>query len=500
MATIRRREDRTAIYQVRWLQGGRGGSWESEPFGDDDSADAFRKLVDAHVQQWPYGWVKGHGFVEETPIPGDAPFETWAARYIDRLTGIEDRTREDYHRDLRIHLSLLRHTDAAGREHPATIGNLTQDDISDWVRAEEKGDPDPAAKGKWLRRPADPKSIANRHGLLFCIVQAAIDATPQLRTTNCCKKTRLPRTDDGIDEEMTFLERDEYQRIAAEITDPDARALADWLVGTGMRFGEATALQVRDLTLTSDRPTASIQRAWKKAEKGSAAGAFYPGPPKTKKARRLVALSPVQVEMARKLVAVRKPTDFVFRARMGGEWRHANFYNRKWKPAVAEAVKKGLPKAPRIHDLRHTHVAWLIGANVPLPAIQLRLGHESIQTTVDRYEHLVRALDDDITAAVEAALGVPAPRAAPRSVQSAQWGCWGGSSGPSQSCVRRPVRVIWVRTRLMSAQSDGLMCPSRTNMVICPRFSTGRTLCPVGMSVSATILNCALADPCVSAI
>ncbi|WP_327349816.1 hypothetical protein OG772_23320 [Streptomyces sp. NBC_01321] len=31
---------------------------------------------------------------------------------------------------------------------------------------------------------------------------------------------------------MTFLERDEYQRIAAEITEPNARALADWLVGT----------------------------------------------------------------------------------------------------------------------------------------------------------------------------------------------------------------------------------------------------------------------------
>jgi hypothetical protein len=35
---------------------------------------------------------------------------------------------------------------------------------------------------------------------------------------------------------------------------------------------------------------------------------------------------------------------------------------------------------------------------------------------VDRYGHLVRALDDDITAAVEAAMGLPAPRAALRSV------------------------------------------------------------------------------------
>ncbi|MES9587777.1 MULTISPECIES: tyrosine-type recombinase/integrase [unclassified Streptomyces] len=418
MASIveRPKKDGTTTYQVKWRQ---DGKQESEKFGDPNGAKQFKDLVEAHGGQWPHGWVRGEGFVEEPTIPGDMPFETWAARYIDRLTGIEERTREDYRRDLRIHLSLLRHTDAVGREHPATIGNLIQDDISDWVRAEEKGKPDPEKAGVWLRRPADPKSIANRHGLLFCIVQAAIDATPQLRTTNCCKRTRLPRIDDHVEEEMTFLERDEYQRVAAEITDPGARALADWLVGTGMRWGEATALQVRDLNLTSDRPTASIQRAWKKAEKGAASGAFYLGPPKTKKARRLIALSPVQVDMARQLVAGRRPEDFVFRAKMGGEWRHANFYNRKWKPAVEAAVAKGLPKAPRIHDLRHTHVAWLIGANVPLPAIQLRLGHESIQTTVDRYGHLVRALDDDIMAAVEAAMGVPAPRAGLRSVQSA---------------------------------------------------------------------------------
>lgn len=418
MASIvgRPKKDGSVTYQVKWRE---AGLWQDDKFGDPTSAEQFKKLVEAHGNRWPHGWVRGEGFVEEETIPGDMPFEVWAARYIDRLTGIEERTREDYHRDLRIHLALLRHTTLQGRTTPATIGNLTQDDITDWVRAEEAGEPDPATEGKWLRRPADPKSIANRHGLLYCIVQAAIDTTPQLRTTNCCKGTKLPRTDDHTVEEMTFLEREEYQRIAAEITDPGARALADWLISTGMRWGEATALRVQDLKLNTDRPTASVQRAWKKAKKGASGGAFYLGPPKTKRARRLIALSPVQVALAREQVTGMGPEDFVFRAAMGGEWRHANFYNRKWKPAVEEAVKKGLPKRPRIHDLRHTHVAWLIGANVPLPAIQLRLGHESIQTTVDRYGHLVRALDDDIMAAVEAAMGVPVPRTGLHSVQSA---------------------------------------------------------------------------------
>ncbi|MEU1276511.1 tyrosine-type recombinase/integrase, partial [Streptomyces sp. NPDC005799] len=123
-----------------------------------------------------------------------------------------------------------------------------------------------------------------------------------------------------------------------------------------------------------------------------------------------------QVEMVRRLTSGRAKDDFVFRAAMGGPWRHANFYNRKWKPAVAAAIAAGLPKEPRIHDLRHTHVAWLIAKKIPLPAIQARLGHESIQTTVDRYGHLVRELDDEITAAVEAVMAVPAPRAGLRAV------------------------------------------------------------------------------------
>lgn len=406
MASIveRPQKNGAVTYQVKWRE---GGEWQSERFGERPAADQFRKLVEAHGNRWPHGWVRGHGFVDEKPAPGDMPLADYAQRYVQRLTGIDDRTREDYLREIRLHLSLVQHTDPYGRTVPATICNVTQEDVTDWVRLEESGERDPDNPEKWLRREADPKSIRNRHGLLFCIFQAAIEATPQLRTTNPCKNTRLPRVDDHTEEEMTFLEHEEYARIAQEISDPNARDLADWLVGTGMRWGEATALQVRDLHLTADVPTANVQRAWKRAKKGSGQ-AFYLGPPKTRKGRRMVALSPAQADMARRLVAGQSPEAFVFRTATGKAWRHANYYNRKWLPAVRAAVEKGLPKRPRIHDLRHTHVAWLIAAKIPLPAIQARLGHESIQTTVDRYGHLVRGLDDEITAAVEAALAGPA--------------------------------------------------------------------------------------------
>jgi integrase len=49
-----------------------------------------------------------------------------------------------------------------------------------------------------------------------------------------------------------------------------------------------------------------------------------------------------------------------------------------------------LTKKPRVHDLRHTNASWLIQAGVPLTVVQRHLGHESIQTTSDRYGHLDR--------------------------------------------------------------------------------------------------------------
>ncbi|MCX4581996.1 hypothetical protein [Streptomyces sp. NBC_01481] len=107
---------------------------------------------------------EGSGLHRGAGRPGDVALDGYATRYVDRLTGIDERTREDYHREIRLHLSVLRHTDPAGNQRAATICNLTQDDVTDWVRAEEAGEKDAEDPEKWARRPADPKSIANRHG------------------------------------------------------------------------------------------------------------------------------------------------------------------------------------------------------------------------------------------------------------------------------------------------------------------------------------------------
>jgi integrase len=51
----------------------------------------------------------------------------------------------------------------------------------------------------------------------------------------------------------------------------------------------------------------------------------------------------------------------------------------------------GLPRV-RFHDLRHSHVAHLIAADVHPLVISRQLGHASLAFTMDRYGHLIEEL------------------------------------------------------------------------------------------------------------
>jgi integrase len=74
-------------------------------------------------------------------------------------------------------------------------------------------------------------------------------------------------------------------------------------------------------------------------------------------------------------------------------WRHGNFRARAWVPACNVA---NLTPLPKIHGLRHLHVAEMIREGATLPQIRVRLGHESITTTLNTYGMLVEEVGDDV--------------------------------------------------------------------------------------------------------
>ncbi len=59
--------------------------------------------------------------------------------------------------------------------------------------------------------------------------------------------------------------------------------------------------------------------------------------------------------------------------------------------ALSESL--GLPEGTTAHTLRHTHATWLIYQGVDIKTVQWRLGHASINTTLNLYAHILPGAD-----------------------------------------------------------------------------------------------------------
>lgn len=233
-----------------------------------------------------------------------------------------------------------------------------------------------------------PKSIHNMHGLLSAAMKTAelLGYVPR----NPCRHVPLPSVE-RAEEEVMFLTHAEFTTLIRVIHEP-YKTFVQFLVMTGARFGEATALKVADIDLLSTPPTARINKAWKRDGQSR----YYIGPTKTGAGKRTIGLNPALVNLLVPLVAGRPGSELLFTTIHGGRIAHKPFWQHHWVPAVNAARARGLTKRPRIHDLRHTHASWLIQDGImSLFAISRRLGHASVRTTEQVYGHLMpQALQD----------------------------------------------------------------------------------------------------------
>ena len=381
MATLinRPRSNGSVAFKVQWRLGGtRDGRWQSETFDDRREAIRFQALVEAHQHLWPTGWVKGWGFQAPPALPSESTgtlLETFGDAYVRRLTSAGPDTQTRYLSQVSRLCGWI--TEAIGRV--PTVEGFTGDDDRDWINARR-------------RAGASAKTIANYHGLLAAIFKDAV--SKDLIGKNPCVGVRLPARESEVDSdgEKAFLTEAEFGLLRASMH-PDSRDLLTVAVGSGLRWGELTALRVEDVAVQAAPPHLAVRRAWKRNGTGEFAvadeGRFYLGSPKTRESRRRVSVSLPVATVLERLTAGRDPGDLVFPDSQGRRLDQGTWYATRWQVAVREARRKGLGCSPRFHDLRHTHAAWLISANVPLPVIQKRLGHKSIKITVDVYGGLL---------------------------------------------------------------------------------------------------------------
>ena len=74
---------------------------------------------------------------------------------------------------------------------------------------------------------------------------------------------------------------------------------------------------------------------------------------------------------------------------------------REFIPALRRAKFRKI----RFHDLRHTNVALRIEQNQNIKYIQKQIGHASIQTTLDRYGHLKKEVNQEPAVKLDSILG-----------------------------------------------------------------------------------------------
>jgi integrase len=377
MASIRsrKRSDGTTAHSVLYVH---AGQQTSVTFDTEHAATEFRDSINLLGSDRAMAAFGVTPTVRAAARISGLTVADWVAKYIATRSGVAKSTLYDYEMYLR--------NDIAPTIGAIPLELLTHADVAGWVQS---------MKG------AAGKTIANKHGLLSAALNAAVRA--ELIPSNPAAGTRLPRTERP---DMVFLTRPEFTCLLAGFTDRWV-PLIEFLALSGARFGEVSALKPSDVD--REAGTVRIARARKRTY---IKGAMYEvGPTKTKRSERTINLTQTVLDK------LDYSGEWLFTNTRGGPLQLSGWRTNVWYKSVARAQDLGLKKKPRVHDLRHTCASWMIARGVPLPVIQLHLGHESISTTVNLYGHLDRSQAAAAAELIGADLYAPALDVSPEADQ-----------------------------------------------------------------------------------
>ncbi len=183
---------------------------------------------------------------------------------------------------------------------------------------------------------------------------------------------------------------------------------------TGMRRAELLALRWSDVDL--DLCQVSVTRSMQYIQVADPAKRISFKEPKTTKSKRSIALSPSTAITLREQHANQNElkaslgypalsdSDLVF-SHYDGSPLLPSSVTHAWMKLVRRCGLHGI----RLHDARHTHASLMLKQGVHPKIVQERLGHGSIQITLDTYSHVAPGLQqaaanrfDDIVLAKEA--------------------------------------------------------------------------------------------------
>jgi integrase len=237
----------------------------------------------------------------------------------------------------------------------------------------------------------------------YTILRAVLDIAVRdgAIATNPAASVRRPRV---TNKEALHLSPAQVADLLRAAASSRYAPLFELLVHTGLRRGEALALQWTDIDL--DRGTLRVRGTLTRID-----GALIVTEPKTAKSKRFVPIS----APAGKLLCTVQQTQAAERLHAGSTWHETGYVFttetgqpcdprnalRAFKVAAARA---GIPGAG-LHTLRHSAASVMLTHGIPLKVVSEILGHSSITITGDVYGHVAPDVSREAVATLGGVLG-----------------------------------------------------------------------------------------------
>lgn len=250
-----------------------------------------------------------------------------------------------------------------------------------------------------LTSGAAASTVVKHHNLIRQALATAVRW--KLIATNVAELVDPPRK---TFKEMRALTPDEIQLLLDSCQGTPWHTIFHTLIWTGLRRSELLGLRWKDVDtlLASLRVTQVLHQLGDRT--------FVYTEPKTAKGRRAVSLTPASCLMLQSqnerqeheaaLLGIPFTGDTLVFSHPDGSPRRPDTLTKAFRRYSRQAGLTGV----RLHDLRHTHASLLLKLNVNPKIVSDRLGHASIQITMDVYSHLMPGMQEAAVAGLDALL------------------------------------------------------------------------------------------------
>lgn len=217
-------------------------------------------------------------------------------------------------------------------------------------------------------KPTYLRMIQNQMTALFNHAEKFYD----LKDNLCKKVDKMGRPNA---KELNFWTKDEYDQFIQGFSSDEEmyRVIFQMLFWLGCRVGELLALTSEDIDF--ENGTVNISKTYYRRNQTD-----YITPPKTESSNRKITIPKFLAEEMKEFVDRQYgliPEDRIF-----------PITDRAIQEKVRQKTEQAKLKPIRVHDLRHSHIALLIEKGMQPLVIAQRVGHDSVNTTMNIYGHL----------------------------------------------------------------------------------------------------------------